>query len=118
MSDLSAFLLARLAEDEAAAKAAGSDQRVTWATTANAAASAAGADAGLFILFNDPARVLADVEAKRRIVGLHPSYGGYGERCATCQSEDDLAGDPWPCPTLRALASVYADHPEFREEWR
>jgi hypothetical protein len=65
---------------------------------------------------HDPARVLAEVEAKRRIVAEHPDYGGYGESCATCAESDvDLA--PYPCPTLRALASVYRDHPGFREEW-
>jgi len=24
----------------------------------------------------------------------------------------------WPCETLRLLASVYADHPAYQEEWR
>jgi hypothetical protein len=59
-----------------------------------------------------PDRVLAECAAKRRIVELHS-----GENDTPCQS---WAGNYTyePCPTLRALASVYADHPEFREEWR
>jgi hypothetical protein len=64
------------------------------------------------------ALLLAECEAHRRIVEAHPSYGGYGEHCATCYAESDLSGDDWPCVTLRALASVYADHEDFREEWR
>jgi hypothetical protein len=48
---------------------------------------------------HDPARVLADVEAKRRIV------------------EWDVE-QPVDRGVLNILASVYADHPDFREEWR
>jgi hypothetical protein len=48
---------------------------------------------------HDPARVLADVEAKRRIV------------------EWD-AEQPVDRGVLNILASVYADHPDYREEWR
>jgi hypothetical protein len=48
-------------------------------------------------------------EAKRRIVALHS-----GDEDWRCQ-------DDWVehnCPTLRALAIAYADHPDYREEWR
>jgi hypothetical protein len=57
-------------------------------------------------------RVLADCEAKRRIVERHrskPDTGGW--YCAGC-------GDDWPCEDLRDLASVYADHPDYDEAWR
>jgi hypothetical protein len=76
--------------------------------------------------FADPNRVLAEVEqgraeveAKRRILDEHDSYGGYGERCQTCRDpNDDLAaGAPLPCPTVRLLALPYAGRPGWREEW-
>ncbi len=56
----------------------------------------------------DPARVLAECEAKRRIVALHP------EVLTICQA----CGEPYPCRTIEALAAVYADHPDYDEAWR
>lgn len=78
---------------------------------------------------HDPARVLAECEAKQRIVALHrqaegPNYRGT-ECCARCTADGEYPADDdytdeqnWPCPTLRALAAVYADHEDYREEWR
>jgi hypothetical protein len=45
------------------------------------------------------------------------------ETCSVCTGEyghGDVECDEeaWPCPTLRALASVYAEHPVYRQEWR
>jgi hypothetical protein len=59
---------------------------------------------------HDPARVLADVEAKRRIV---KALGDYDDGYVWASGEGSRAED-----ALLALASVYADHPDFREEWR
>jgi len=58
----------------------------------------------------DPAFVLAECAAKRRIVELHSDLdsGGY------CRVDDDAA----PCPTLRALALPHVDHPDYRDEWK
>jgi hypothetical protein len=73
-----------------------------------------------------PARALREVEAKRRIVKahepVHPVLLREGapssdegltilSYCPVCETEEP------PCPTLRALASVYADHPDCQEEW-
>ena len=88
----------------------------------------------------DPARVLAEVEAKRRMLELHvPEPSGYingvyqmasepiGDpfcsHCANlCHSSSGIMCDnpdaPWPCPTVRILALPYADHPDYREQWR
>jgi len=83
-----------------------------------------------------PARVLAECAAKRRIVELHEQAvwhqpaGAFiyslGRRlveegqhlggCTICAGDNSEAA--YPCPTLRALASVYAGHPDYREEWR
>lgn len=68
---------------------------------------------------HDPAHVLAVSAAHRRIVELHRDgrSGDYIEPwCATCSDDEDLVY--LPCPTLRALASAYADHEDWREEWR
>jgi hypothetical protein len=61
----------------------------------------------------DPARVLAEVEAKRRVMGRHHNFQGW---CAGCGN--DLTHRISDCPELRDLAAPYADHPEYREEWR
>lgn len=67
----------------------------------------------------DPARVLAECEAKRRIVEEHRPGGKEGERyCGCCWLDDLEAWEPHPCPTMKAIALPYADHPDFREEWR
>ena len=68
-------------------------------------------DQAAFIAEHDPARVLREVEAKRRIIEEHP-YAGAG-KCETCDLDRD-----WPCPTLRLLALPYADRSGYREEWR
>lgn len=70
------------------------------------------------------ARVLAECEAKRRIVELHQPHvllqGGAYCDCQGIELEGSWGGreDIYPCDTLLALASIYADHPDFREEWR
>jgi hypothetical protein len=70
-----------------------------------------------------PARVLADVEAKRRIIELHrvlrePISDDDVLVCCTCEDRQDHHAAYWPCQTLRLLAVSYADHPDYRDEWR
>lgn len=62
-----------------------------------------------------PARVLAEVAAKRTIVEMHGSF--VGRVCDRCSS-DWATTTTMPCLTVRVLASVYADRPGFLEEWR
>ncbi|MEU8760671.1 DUF6221 family protein [Streptomyces sp. NPDC048659] len=67
---------------------------------------------------HDPARVLAEVDAKRRILELHgPAEYEYSDVdiCSTCDRGGPL---PHPCPTLHLLALPYADHPDYDEAWR
>lgn len=98
------FLRARLDEDEAAAKA--------WLPFGNPDDAARA-----HIARHDPARVLAEVEAKRRIIDLHGAEphecvawdGDLGLPC-TCYEVD--------CPTLLLLALLYASHPDYDEAWR
>jgi hypothetical protein len=85
-----------------------------------------------------PKRVLAEIEAKRRILDLHsPQATGYVdgvymhgetgelqcEHCAEqCHSRSGLGCEqpdaPWPCPTVRLVAQPYAGQPGWREEWQ
>jgi hypothetical protein len=62
----------------------------------------------------DPIRVLADIAAKRRVVDLHRPVGDRRYHPVRC-AED---GRGYPCDTLTALASVYADHSDYRSEWK
>jgi len=78
----------------------------------------------------DPARVLREVAAKRRIMERHkpddritvkgPYRGRYS--CQGCNYEygtiDEITQDIAECPELRDLAAIYTDHPDWREEWR
>ncbi len=140
---LTEFLLARIAEDEAVAAAAVSrrDGVDKWEAVGSGTVVGPGYDkvkhvmlpssedgAARHIARHDPARVLAEVEAKRRIVGIHEldpievySWGTTGGGCGLCDHSCETGGDTWghdPCETLKALALPYADHPDYRQEWK
>lgn len=117
MSDLADFLLQRIAEDEAAAQTALDDATVTELTP-----NGEEVEWVPRVTWGPIARVLAECAAKRRIVEDHPRDDTL-DYCATCFSGDfnslgEREFEEFPCPALRALVSVYAGHPEFREEWR
>jgi hypothetical protein len=70
---------------------------------------------------HDPARVLREIDAKRRLVELH-----HAEQVEAINADGDersgywcfeCDGEPFPCRTLRLLALPYADRPGYREEW-
>jgi phage terminase large subunit GpA-like protein len=149
-ASLTDFLLQRIAEDEATARAATPGpwfaDEVYSTVTAEPYRSARQAygrdyktapeaewvvpesmDSSVYapnlahIARHDPVRVLAECEAHRRIVEAHRPDDMF-DHCAICLDGDfDTLGDPtredWPCPTIRALASVYADREGFRAEW-
>lgn len=90
--DLIAFLAARLDEDEEIAK---------------------------------EARMLREVAAKRAILAAHPVRPIINGTCRTCSDSAGLSWSSlepefvdWPCPTLRALAAFWSDHPDYRQEWK
>lgn len=63
---------------------------------------------------HDPARVLSEIDAKRRLLALHARAH---HQCVTEDGPTQWhAADP--CTTLRLLALPYADRPGYREEWR
>jgi hypothetical protein len=161
-ADLSAFLLARVSEDEAVAQTAspggwsyGDVDSVAGGTLYDETRTIASlvyeqpadhdgaivrhllapeADAnGIHIARHDPARVLAQCAALREVVAAHeltPYYGldrhgrwlpSEGEPkfwYCDCESGDGMIGRDGPCSTLRALATIWSDHPDYRpEEW-
>lgn len=136
--DITAFLTARLDEDEAAAYYSG-PARVAWLTycddsgrmlyTTVAASNdeddpwvADGHDlpspTAACIVF-DPARVLAEVKAKRRVLARHHDDGnGACDGCGFDQEWGPLVEHIDECHELRDLAAPDADHPGYNPAWR
>ncbi len=150
------FLRARLDEDEQTARAAApgpwnrmgqrvldasppSDRLGIGMAVGHAAASADYNETAIHIARHDPVRVLAEVDAKRRL--LDDILGQTHERneednwysCCAARNEDgelvctdeSRAGDPCDCGRdrtverrVRLFALPYADHPDYRDEWR
>ena len=120
------FLLARIAEDK----------------TVAATAAEPGVDYDVSSMSYDerwsPDRVEAECEAKRAIIADHECIvGGIEIRLTEPDLPDwenftpgwysrDVCGrcyppegeGRWPCATIRALAVVYDEHPDYDPEWR
>jgi hypothetical protein len=136
--DLTTFLRARLDEDEQTARAAAEELGADWYYDDGFVLARREGDQvvtgsqdflererGEHIARHDPARVLADVEAKRQIIEQHKpatvSYLPSRERgCVTCSTAQtwDAQANEANCQTLCLLALPYADHPDYRDEWR
>lgn len=122
---LTDFLLARIAEDDAVAREASPlpwevadrGMAVVTPTGFKVAPRIQRRATREHVARHDPVRVLAECEAQRRIVARHQSDGDEFPLCTTCREVGPDA-QAWPCDTLRALAAVHVDHPDFREEWR
>jgi hypothetical protein len=104
---LADFLLARIAEDEEAARCARMSDRDGGVETGSA-----------HISRWPPPRVLAECEAKRRMISLANS--------AIAEAEAEPGPPSGPLfearaslaqTMLRAAALPYADHPEYLQEW-
>ncbi|WP_333742672.1 DUF6221 family protein [Streptomyces ardesiacus] len=139
MDDLVQWLRAQLDDDERTARAAtegpwsvdddsyaeaiyAADRRTTvvaggrWGGEASVFESTEDA---LHIARHDPARVLREIDAKRRLIALHRELEDPQEMqdyCATCEVTGKYP--EYPCKTLRLLALPYADRPGYRDEWR
>lgn len=131
MTTLAEFLLARIAEDETAAKAApplehnydmgGHRQDERWVFDRRLPSSADGMGnwsphngsptTAAHFSRHDPARVLAECAAKRSIL----------QQCNDVQRVQRRCGDPELLSIrhiVRCLALPYAEHPDYNEEWR
>lgn len=144
---LEEFLRERIAEDEAVAREVEEKTRRTGRglpdyyehATTSAAEIIWDVDYGQGGYTITAARVLAECEAKLRILELHESWPvlvetplrtefnveTFAARAAqqiawqTTQEYRKRFGDEPPTsPILRAMALPYADHPDYREEWR
>lgn len=148
MTDLIAFLKARLDETERLAELQppwpwklNAEGDEIWADDEELVASAYALSGGqqrataAWIVRHDPAHVLADIEAKRAIIDLHQ---------ITATREDNYPFNPFTgernkdefdvscsvcgwvdhddrdsaCTTLRLLALPFASHPDYQESWR
>jgi hypothetical protein len=87
---------------------------------------------------HNPARVLAEVDAKRQLLrdAVSAKHAVCEDPWYTCPAateardggecgKDDMRGEPCECGrddrlhrACRLLALPYADHPDYREEWR
>lgn len=118
---LVAFLKARFDDDDQVARACAGDG--TWtAEDLEVYAPDLSDDVRAHAARQDPARTLREVEAKRRVVARHTPHSMGG--CRTCERPHwgvpvcDHCERAAPCPDLRDLAAVYADHPDYQEGWR
>jgi hypothetical protein len=118
---ISDFILARVTEEEDLAHAAldGREPDDRWDSPS---------DGEHFNRWN-PWRVQSACLVRRQIVRAHADAGPQvvrvpgatlelrGAVCSTCRDEQ---GQPaaWPCYTMRVLASEWADHPDYRHDWR
>lgn len=114
------FILARIAEDEAAAHRA-------LERSSPIHRRDPGADAQHSARWS-PWRVESACIAKRLLMRAHKDDGPTVRRrhghlpevlaatCRTCHDEDGKRA-AWPCYTLRAIATEWADHPDYRDDW-
>jgi hypothetical protein len=131
MDDLLAFVRAQMDEDERVALAARGDgcSRGDWLVERPGFGAAIRTDDGDVVVYDegapsesqvehiarwDPARVLAEVEAKRRILGEHrPVEADDVPGLAMCFVDNEAM----PCDHVRWLAQPHAGQPGWREEW-
>lgn len=159
------FLLARVTEDEAAAKACAEVYPSPWEMSDRGWMATVRGDAPNFrvvstldqehapegwvgdrldhIARHDPARVLAECKAKRAIIEFHKQWPVLVEGPLNYQPQPDASDldsisfkmsrqimwateqeyrnrfgdDPPTTPIMRAFASVYSDHRDYRDEW-
>lgn len=143
--DIGEFIVARLDEEEADARAATagpwrtgdhpSDAPVVYADGGVLIYDEGGhseADAA-HIARQDPAATLTRVVALRALAGEHEpiKVGSYfneatqrlegdGQVCELCSNRDREYGweGQWPCTQLRHVAAIWASHPDYRAEWK
>lgn len=104
------FLLARIAEDEAVAREYASLTRTEARWKLDVEFDREWGEPVAIDI--DPARVLAECEAKRQIVG----------ECQEAIQESEVmpygGSSGLGLAVLQSLAAVYADHPDYDEAWR
>lgn len=109
--DITEFIAARLAEDEAAAN------EVHRPGDCGCVDRDGEFDPDpVYCSCHYPARVLREVAAKRAIMGLHDLPEHYCPLPVLPGRHGQLwTPEEGPCWTLRLLASTYSDHPDYAE---
>ena len=120
---LAEFYAARLDEDEAAARAATpgewaaldggvmSVENESWPVSSTE--SARNREDRVHIARHDPARVLREVEAKRKILETIDHAERESDAVDNIQIDGYLADD-----LRKLLALPFSDHPDYDQEWR
>jgi hypothetical protein len=115
------FLLARIAEDEADARDRSMSAPIHYPGCYYYNYSL---DANRFCDCDEDGdstkRVLAECAAKRAIIEQHRESRFFARHqgCVVCRTgSGPLLPVEYPCPTVRALAAVYKDHPDYQPEW-
>ena len=123
VDDLITWLKAQLDDDERVALAADPKRHRAIVTQSMTGQSGAHHNTRLVAEW-DPARVLAEIHAKRLILDVHAPVDGYdpnGSVCSTCGERgnpgDEDAVVRWPCLTVRLLAQPYAGREGWLESW-
>lgn len=117
MSDLTEFLLERIAEDQERAEFVRQQTegnnwtphepwKLSWHDEYD-------------LLCIEPTRALAECEAKRTAIeAAWATYLRIEGEWGSCRGQAALSeANDYP-DVIRAFAAVYADHPDFHEEWR
>ena len=138
--NLAEFLLARIAEDEAAAAAAVSrrDGVDKWEAVGSGTVVGPGYDkvkhvmlpssedgAARHIARHDPARVLAECEAKRQVVHEWQTFGKLADPSVQPSTDEEFRVRAAAVGIRQGLARALshlalpcADHPDYRQEWK
>lgn len=106
--DLVSFLRARLDEDERVATVLGDDMRQSWAIPEDESVAV------IHMHRHAPARVLAEVDAKRRILDEYEQATGQYATHSQVSAGEEI-GLRF---AVKALALPYAEHPSYDEAWR
>lgn len=138
--NITEFLEARIAEDEAAANdATGArwvvlsgvnasmvnidptnvrDEKWKYGRFGHIATTSHDAAYAEHISRHAPARVLAECAAKRALSSLHSQASYRGQTvCNDCGDWWDGSPVDYPCATIKIVAAVYAGHPDYQQEW-
>jgi hypothetical protein len=62
---------------------------------------------------------LARMAVIREVVAEH-ECDAFSQICLTCRrhgSDEGWASETWPCPTIRQIAALWADHPDYEAAW-
>ena len=117
MIDLPDFLLARIAEDEAAAREAAVmpyGEEIGWIGHVFSSERDSTPAQDEHITRWDPDRVLAECDAKRQVVDVYRALAVRRHDVGSIRWHEVSAYET----VLRQLALPYADHPDYRSEWR